>query len=108
MGAENAILTLVLVIVIAAARAKWQTAMIQNKRQRHIISLMQEREDIDCRRGEAELKVEEAALQERSVSSDIREFAHELTVMEERLVELRAEEDELEERRLKNEGLDEA
>ena len=44
MGAENAILTLVLVIVIAAARAKWQTAMIQNKRQRHIISLMQERE----------------------------------------------------------------
>jgi hypothetical protein len=28
--------------------------------------------------------------------------------MEERLVELRAEEDELEERRLKNEGLDEA
>ena len=106
MGAENAILTLV--IVIAAARAKWQTAMTQNKRQRHIISLMQEREDIDRRRGEAELKVEEAALQERSVSSDIREFAHELTVMEERLVELRAEEDELEERRLKNEGLDEA
>ena len=78
------------------------------QRKRHIISLMQEREDIDCRRGEAELKVEEAARQERSVSSDIREFAHELTVMEERLVELRAEEDELEERRLKNEGLDEA
>ena len=78
------------------------------QRKRHIISLMQAREDIDCRRGEAELKVEEAALQERSVSSDIREFAHELTVMEERLVELRAEEDELEERRLKNEGLDEA
>lgn len=104
MGAENTILSLVLVIVIAAARVKWQTAMIQNKR--HIISLMQEREDIDCRRGEAELKVEEAALQERSVSSDIRGFAHELTVMEERLVELRAEEDELEERRLKNEGLD--
>ena len=108
MGAENTILTLVLVIVIAAARAKWQTAMIQNNRQRHIISLMQEREDIDCRRGEAELKVEETALQERSGSSDIRELAQELTVMEERLVELRVEEDELEERRLKNEGLDEA
>ena len=60
MGAENAILTLV--IVIAAARAKWQTAMIQNKRQRHIISLMQEREDIDRLCGKAELKVEEAAL----------------------------------------------
>ena len=108
MGAENTILTLVLVIVIAAARAKWQTAMIQNNANATSSLSCRSGKDIDCRRGEAELKVEEAALQERSVSSDIREFAHELTVMEERLVELRAEEDELEERRLKNEGLDEA
>ncbi|MBT4101539.1 MAG: hypothetical protein HOM68_23785 [Gemmatimonadetes bacterium] len=99
---ENILLMTCLVLVIAAAGAKWQTAMMQKKRQRHIISMMSEREDIGRRRGVAELKVEEASLQERTTSSDIREFTHQLSVMEDRLVELREEEEELEERRQKH------
>ena len=71
--------------------------MIQKKRQRHIVSLMSQQKDMGRRRGDAELKVEEAILQERSTSSDIRDFTHQLSVMEVRLVELREEEDELEE-----------
>jgi hypothetical protein len=77
-------------------------AMIQKKRQRHIVSLMSQQKDMGRRRGDAELKVEEAILQERSTSSDIRDFTHQLSVMEVRLVELREEEDELEERRQKH------
>ncbi len=91
-----------LVMVIIAAGAKWQMGMIQKRRQRDVLTAFKEREDIGRRRGEAELKVEEAALQERSISTDIREFTHELTMMSERLLELRAEEDELEARRQKD------
>ncbi|MBT3341635.1 MAG: hypothetical protein HN712_09330 [Gemmatimonadetes bacterium] len=98
---ENLVLMVCLMMVIIAAGAKWQTAMIQKRRQRHIITMMSEREEIGRRRGEAEMKVEEAALLERSVSSDIRDFTHELTVMDDRLSELREEEDELQERREK-------
>ena len=77
-------------------------AMIQKKRQRHIVSLMSQQKDMGRCRGDAELKVEEAILQERSTSGDIRDFTHQLSVMEVRLVELREEEDELEERRQKH------
>jgi len=77
-------------------------AMIQKKRQRHIVSLMSQQKDMGRRRGDAELKVEEAILQERSTSGDISDFTHHLSVMEVRLVELREEEDELEERRQKH------
>jgi hypothetical protein len=41
-------------------------------------------------------------VQERSTSSDIREVTHQLSVMEDRIVELREEEDELEGRRQKH------
>lgn len=99
---ENTLLMTCLVMIIAAAGAKWQMAMIQKKRQRHIVSLMSQQKDMGRRRGDAELKVEEAILQERSTSSDIRDFTHQLSVMEVRLVELREEEDGLEERRKKH------
>ena len=47
---------------------------------------------------EIQTELDAAILQERSTSSDIPEFTHQLSVMEDRLVELR-EEDELEESR---------
>ena len=103
MGFENMMLGLCLVLTIAAAGAKWQTTMMQKSRQRHALNMLQEREQITRRRGEAEMKLEEATLQERALNTDIRDFTHQLSIIDERLEELHGEEAELEERRQKRE-----
>ena len=92
---SDALLGLCLALVTTAAALRLKTGMDLSRMRVALEELKQERQELRGQRGQAQAAVEIVEVQERELNNDVRDLAAELSAVNQRNAELRAEEAEV-------------
>ena len=92
---SDSLLGLCLALVIAGAALRLRTGMDLSRMRVALEELKQERQELRGQRAQAQTALEIVEVQERELNNDVRDLAAELSAVNQRNAELRAEEAEV-------------